>query len=589
MSDGEFVTRDIPPFNRSLFESGAPFARIGGGGLGGKAQGLILIRESIESKLGPDMFPELVIDIPTLTVVATDVFDAFMHGNGLHEIAFSDLPDHEIAHAFQKAKLPTEFVGDLEALIDQVHSPLAVRSSSLLEDSLFEPFAGVYQTKMTPNNQPDRASRLQRLVEAIKFVYASTYFQAAKNYIRGTDKVIMDEKMAVIIQKAVGNHHNDRFYPEVSGVGRSYNFYPLGGGKPEEGVVNLALGLGKTIMDGEITWLYSPTRPLTPPPFASAHDRLKGTQTTFWAVQMGTPPEHNPIAETEFLVKADLVAAETDETLTYIASTYDGRSNRLSPGTGRPGPKVVDFSPLLVLEEYPVNEAVKTVLSICEQRVGLPVEIEFAVTFPQRNGPGHARLGLLQVRPMLVSHDRIEITEQELMQPNLLVASNYVMGNGITDTIHDVVYVKPDSFDTQHTRAMATQLDQLNARLMAEGRRYLLIGFGRWGTSDSWLGIPVKWGQICGAKVIIEATLPDMIVEPSQGSHFFHNVTSHRASYFHVHHGARPGIDWSWLAAQQIVAETPHLRHVRLTSPLLVKVDGRTGRGAIWHQVLSDG
>jgi hypothetical protein len=584
MSEDGFATEDLPQFDRRALELRTPFSRIGTGRLGGKAQGLAFIRGTIESRLGGDAFPGITIDIPPLAVVATDVFDAFMEHNGLYEIAHAEHPDDEIANAFQQAHLPEEIVVDLEALIDQVHTPLAVRSSSLLEDDRFEPFAGVYQTKMIPNNQPNRAARLRRLVEAIKFVYASTYFKAAKNYIRATEKVVRTEKMAVIIQKAVGHQHNSRFYPQVSGVGRSFNFYPMGTGKPQEGVINLVLGLGKTIMDGDLAWSYSPVRPLAPPPFASPHDRLKGTQTTFWAVRMSPPAQPDPIAETEFLVKDGLEAAERDGTLTYLASTYDGEYNRLSPGTTSAGPRVVDFAPLLVLEEYPLNNAVKTLLTICEEHVGSPVEIEFAATFPEPGTDARARLAVLQVRPMAVSHERVDVADEELTRPNVLVASEYVMGNGALDKLQDVIYVKPDTFETLHTRAMATQLDVLNTRLMVEGRRYVLLGFGRWGTSDPWLGIPVKWGQICGAKVVIEATRPGMVVEPSQGSHFFHNITSFRVSYFYVHHGLKPGIDWAWLDAQPAHSETEFLRHVRLDAPLQVKVDGRTGRGAIWHR-----
>ncbi|MHC4143046.1 MAG: PEP/pyruvate-binding domain-containing protein, partial [Planctomycetota bacterium] len=370
MSDGGFgfTTEDLPQFDPRSLELQTSFSRIGSGSLGGKAQGLVFIRKTIESRLGGDTFPGITIDIPPLAVVATDVFDAFMEHNGLYEIANAELSDDEIANAFQQADLPQEIVGDLEALIDQVHSPLAVRSSSLLEDDRFEPFAGVYQTKMIPNNQPDRSARLRRLVEAIKFVYASTYFKAAKSYIRATEKVVTTEKMAVIIQKAVGHQHNGRFYPQLSGVGRSFNFYPLGTGKPEEGVVNLVLGLGKTIMDGDLTWSYSPARPLAPPPFASPHDRLKGTQTRFWAVRMSPPPTPNPTAETEFLIKDELAAAEQDGTLTYLASTYDGEFNRVSPGTTLAGPRVLDFAPLLVLGEFPLNEAVKALLSAAGRR-----------------------------------------------------------------------------------------------------------------------------------------------------------------------------------------------------------------------------
>ncbi|MHC4965304.1 MAG: PEP/pyruvate-binding domain-containing protein [Planctomycetota bacterium] len=583
MSDGRFATRDIPQFDRRGLEPGTPFSRIGSGSVGGKAQGLIFIRESVKAQLGPDRFPGLVIDIPPFTVLATDVFDAFMVRNELYEIAFSHAPDEHIAHTFQEADLPQEIIPDLEAFIDQVRVPLAVRSSSLLEDDRFEPFAGVYQTKMTPNNQAHRATRLRRLVEAIKFVYASTYFNAAKSYIRATDKSVRDEKMAVIIQEAVGQHHHDRFYPEVSGVGRSFNYYPLGNRRPDEGVVNLALGLGKTIMDGEVGWSYSPTRPTAPPPFSSEHDRLEGTQARFWAVRTDGPKPRNPIAETEYLVKADLTAAEADGTLSHIASTFDAGSERLSPGTHSPGLRVIDFAPLLVLEEYPLNEAVKAVLSIGEEQLGSEVEIELAATLPPAGDPAPARLGLLQVKPMVVSSERIDISGEELAKPNILVASNHVMGNGAIDTIQDVVFVKPESFDTRHTKTMAAEVARMNTKILDEGRRYLLIGFGRWGSSDPWLGIPVKWGQICGAKVVIEATRPNMVIEPSQGSHFFHNITSFQVCYFYVYHGGRPRTDWNWLKAQPVVAETDFLRHVRPQGPLLVKVDGRTGLGAIWY------
>jgi hypothetical protein len=582
MSESGYARRDVPSFERKFFESGEPFTRIGEGSLGGKAQGLVFINDILRAELDQEVFPTVDINIPTLAVVASDVFDAFMERNGLSEIAFSDAPDERIAHAFQRADLPVEVLGDLKALVDQVHSPLAVRSSSLLEDALFRPFAGVYETKMTPNNQPDPADRFRKLVEAIKFVYATTYFKAARDYIRSTDEDPQREKMAVIIQEVVGSRHGERFYPELSGVCRSYNFYPLGRTRPDEGVVNLALGLGKTIVDGGVTWAYSPARPNAPPPFASTRDLLKNTQTKFWAVNMGRPPEFDPTAEAEYLIQADLSAAEYDGTLHALASTYDASSDRLSPGAGIPGPRALNFAPLLDLKRYPLNEIVKTMLSACERALDGAVEIEFAMTFPPPRGRGRARLGFLQVRPMVVSEERVEITAQEMARPDVLAASDRVMGNGVNRSIRDAVYVKPESFEARHTPRIAAELERLNRPLLAENRPYLLLGFGRWGSSDPWLGIPVKWGQICGARVIVEATLPNMTVELSQGSHFFHNISSFQVSYFSVNHHKRPGIDWAWLDGQEIVAETDYVRHVRWEKPLLVKVDGRTGRGAIW-------
>jgi len=583
MIERSFQTREIPPFDRRFFEAQEPFTRIGTGDLGGKARSLVFIRDILAARLGGGAFKGINLDVPRATVLATDVFDAFMQSNGLREIAFSDASDARIADAFQKADLPDEVLGDLAALTEKACTPLAVRSSSLLEDALLHPFAGVYETKMTPNNQPDASVRFRKLVEAIKFVYAATYFRAAKSYIRATDEDPRREKMALVIQEVAGARHHDRFYPHVSGVCRSYNFYPSGRARPEEGVVNLALGLGKTIVDGGRTWSYSPARPKAPPPFASMEDLLRETQTAFWAVNMGRSSRHGPNAETEYLLKGDLAAAESDGTLQYVASTYDAASDRLSPGTGFCGPRAVNFAPLLELEHYPLNDVIQALRCACEQAMGTEVEIEFAVTFPTPQRPGPARLALLQVRPMMVSNERVEMTADETGRADLLLASDRVMGNGTDQAIRDVVYVKPQSFESRHTRAIAGELERLNAPLLACGRRYLLIGFGRWGSCDPWLGIPVHWGQICGARAIVEATLPNMCVQPSQGSHFFHNISSFQVSYFALNHHRRPAVDWAWLDAQEVAADTPFVRHVRLRHPLLMKVDGRTGRGAIWH------
>jgi hypothetical protein len=579
---GGFGHQDVPVFGRAFFGTGESFSRIGDGEFGGKARGLIFIKDVVRSEFDSGRFPGIQIDIPRSVVLATDIFDAFMEQNRLFDVALSDMPDDRIALAFQEADLPVEIVGDLRALVEGVHLPLAVRSSSLLEDALFRPFAGIYETKMIPNNQPDPTVRFKRLVEAIKFVYSSVYSKSAKSYIRTTDKTIRDEKMAVLIQEVVGERWNGRFYPQLSGVARSYNFYPVGAAKPDEGVVNLALGLGKTVVDGGVTWTYSPAHPKAPPPLAGVSDLLKKTQVEFWAVNMGKPPAYDPTAETEYLIKADLQEAEYDDTLRLLASTFDARSERVVPGTGADGPRILDFNSILVAEEIPLNNLIKALLAACENAVGAKVEIEFALTWP-RGGPSPARFGFLQVRPMVVSDEAVDISDEEFDAPHLLAASSRVMGNGIVEGIGDIVYVKPDRFEARHTRQIAGQLEQLNEPLQSEGRPYLLIGFGRWGSADPWLGIPVDWGQICGAKVIVEATLPNMNVDPSQGSHFFHNISSFKVSYFSVRYDRDRKIDWDWLGAQETVAETEFVRHVRLRSPLRVKVDGRTSRGAIWH------
>ena len=577
-------TMDDWRFDREFFRSGRPFSRIGEGEIGGKAHGLVSVREILERECGRTPAAGITLDIPKFIVIATGVFEAFIERNRLRDVALSDLPDDRIAHAFQQGDLPDEILGDLREVVEQVRQPLAVRSSSLLEDALEHPFAGVYETKMTPNNQPDPHDRFRKLTEAIKLVYASTFFRGPKNYVRATNRTIEEERMGVVLQEVVGDRHNERFYPTLSGVCRSYNFYPMGGAKPEEGVVDLALGLGKTIVDGGLCYTYSPARPKAPPPFGTLGDLMKFSQTKFWAVNVGSPPPFDPIAETEYLVREGLPAAEYDGTLPFVASTYLPGSDRLSPGTGPEGPRVINFAPLLQMREFPLNEALRALMKACERAAGRAVEIEFALTLPKRREPHEARLRLLQVRPMQVSTEPVELTREELDRGDLLIASDRALGNGTIDNLMDVVYVKPDVFDPRHSRAVADQIERINAPLRAAGRPYLLIGFGRWGSSDPWLGIPVNWGQISGARVIVEATLPGRAVEPSQGTHFFHNLTSFRVGYLHVSHLREPPIDWSWLAERTVVGESEFIRHVRLEAPLLVKLDGRTGRGAVWRR-----
>jgi hypothetical protein len=388
--------------------------------------------------------------------------------------------------------------------------------------------------------------------------------------------------MAVIIQEVVGESYGERFYPHLSGVCRSYNYYRTGKAKPEEGVVNLALGLGKTIVDGGVSWSYSPAYPKIRPPFASMGELMKNTQLRFWAVNMGKPPAYDPTKETEYLVEAALDAAEYDDTLRWVASTYDPARDRLSPGVGAAGARVLDFAPLLGLELIPLNAVLKHLQDLFEEATGNAVEIEFAMTFPKRSNEA-ARFAFLQVRPMMVSKEPVELPGNVKETSGLLLVSDRVMGNGVVDSLRDVVYIKPDAFEARRTPRIAEELDKINRELLEAHKPYLLIGFGRWGSSDPWLGIPVNWGQISGAKVIVEATLEGMNVEPSQGAHFFHNISSFRVSYFTVHHNSVPGIDWHWLSEQRIIGETECVRHIELDRPLLVKVDGRTGQGAIWH------
>ncbi len=569
------MDQDLKEFKRDLFDERRRLTTIGTGAIGGKAGGIVVIDKILSSFHPPGSAPQIPVNVPAFTVIGTDVFDAFIERNDLGRLRSSDTPDDVISHAFQRASLPAEILGDLRGLIEKVHVPLAIRSSSLLEDRLYQPFAGVYSTKMIPNNQPGADVRFQKLVEAVKFVYASTYLHSARDYIKAIGRSPDEEKMAVIIQEVVGTRHHDRFYPRLSGVARSYNFYSMGRTRPEDGIVNLALGLGKTIVDGGTSWSYSPRYPSISPPFASARDLLEGTQTEFWAVNMGKPPAYDPIRETEYLVRSNLQDAESDGTLEYVASTYNAGSDRIAMSLAAPGPRVLNFARMLTLNEPPLNDLLRGLLEASEQALGMPVEMEFAMTFDP------VRFGFLQLRPMVVSHADVTIDNEELRRPCNLVASERVLGNGIVDTIRDIIYVRPGQFEAKQTPKIALELEAMNRKMLDAGRQYLLIGFGRWGSSDPWLGIPVNWGQVCAARVIIEATTPSMNVELSQGSHFFHNLTSFQVSYFSVPHTGEYAIDWDWLEKQPCEEETGFLRHLRLAGPLLVKVDGRRSRGII--------
>jgi len=570
----------LPRYDRSFQGSSHRLTRIGNGAIGGKAAGLQRVQTEVLADLGEDEFPGFAVVIPRTVVLTTEVFDAFIRSNDLGDLVGGDNSDSRIANAFQRAELPAEFVGDLRSLISDLHTPIAARSSSLLEDALDHPFAGVYGTKMIPNNEIEEDQRFRHLAEAVKFVYATTFFAEARSYLQSVGKAPSDEKMAVLIQEVVGQRAGDRFYPCISGVARSHNFYPTGHAVPADGVVTLALGLGKTIVDGGLSWSYAPPYPKAPPPFNDVGDLIKNTQTKFWCVHMGAPPPHDPIRETEYLVHPSLAEAEADGTLRYLVSTYDAGSDRLNPGLDRTGARVLTFAPLLGSRLAPFNELMTRLLELGETALDDPVEIEFAVNI-HRQDLLPAAVGFLQIRPMMVDQVEITIDPEEFDADDAVVASRSVLGNGRRDDIADVVFIPPELFDPASTPAMALELDAVNRRLQAEGRRYLLLGFGRWGTSDPWLGVPVAWGQISQAAVIVEATLPHVNPDLSQGSHFFHNLLSNHVLYLSVLHDESTTIDWPWLESQPVAERRKFVVHARLPAPLDIRVDGASGLGVI--------
>lgn len=573
--------KEVPQFQRGFFESDDIISVLGYNQLGGKASGLVSFQSFLQSKLEHSKFPSLKINVPKFVVIATDYFDKFMKHNNLYELALSEMSDERKAKAFQEAELPTEILGDLRTIAANFKTPLAIRSSSMLEDSLEQPFAGVYATKMIANNEPDTDKRFHKFTEAIKFVYSSTFFQSALQYFEATGHDPKEEKMAVIVQKVIGTNRNRRFYPAISGVARSFNYYPVGSSKPEDGVVNLALGLGKTIVDGGISWTYNPKRPKVAPPFADAKETMKNTQTKYWAVNLNPIVNYDPVRETEYLIELGLPEADYDSSIDYSASTFDAASNKIVMGTGAEGTRVLNFARLLKLNEFNFNKLIPDLLKICEDAFELPVEIEFAFDFDKKTKK--YEFAPLQVRPMNVSSDKIEITSDDLEADNLVVKSKQVLGNGEDNSIEDIIFVDPHKFESKYTKKIANEINLLNKKFVDSGKYYLLIGFGRWGSSDEWLGVPVNWSEVSRAKVIVESSLPSFNIDFSQGSHFFHNITAFGVIYFSVKHDSHNFINWNWLSEKKIEESKEFVKHIKLSKPLHLKVDGRSGTGVIKH------
>lgn len=557
------------------------FYRMGGGSMGGKARGLAFIDKVLTANLKDDDFPEVKISIPRTLVLGTDLFDEFVRKNDLFNMALHEKSDIRIANAFIHAELPATIVGDLLDFIRQLKTPLAVRSSSLLEDALYQPFAGIYVTKMIPNNEQNLDARFLSLANAIKLVWASTFFQQAKAYIESTNHRVEEEKMAVVIQEVVGQKRNGTFYPDFSGVARSYNYYPVGNATPEDGVVNLALGLGKTVVDGGASLRFTPAYPRILPQFNTPKEMLNNSQREFYAINMKPLSTTAFAEEDQYLLKPDLKQAELDGTLRNLASTYSPQDDRFYDGINQPGPRSITFANILKNEVFPLAGILERLLKLSQEAMGCPIEMEFAVNLDSRNVLP-AEFGFLQVRPLVVGDELVKVDLKENNFKNALCYSRQALGNGVNKQLADVVYVKPDTFNAANSQQITYEIEKFNARLKEEDRNYILIGPGRWGSSDPWLGIPVKWNQISRAKTMVEVSLPNMNVDPSQGSHFFQNMTSLRIGYFTVplnpEHG---GMDWPRLEQGPVIGESENVRHLRFAKPLTVMIDGRTGHGVI--------
>ncbi|MFA6235100.1 MAG: PEP/pyruvate-binding domain-containing protein [Bacteroidota bacterium] len=573
----------IADFSHEDFDSRATFLRIGRGSLGGKARGLAFIDNILKNYLHPSYFPNVRIKIPRSIVLCTEVFLQFMELNDLLAQVIQNIPDEEIVRLFMEARFPANVEEDLRAVVQRNQHPLAIRSSSLLEDTLYQPFAGIYATVMLPNSHPDPLQRFQELQQAIKYVYASTYLRGAKNYIEATGHLLEEEQMAVIIQEMAGRRYKHHYYPHYSGVARSYNYYPFGDAKQADGIVNLAVGLGKTIVDGGISAQFSPAYPTIMPQFATRKDYYANSQKKFYAVNLESHPLEEKPSEEENLDFLDIKTAEEHGTIDYMASTFCTDDDSLYEGTFRKGLRVINFAPILQSEYIPLAKVLRLMMSLCETAMNCPVEIEFAGVLG-KHFDDISEFDFLQVRPMVKEEGTVDIDYVSLRREDLLLKSENVLGNGVY-RLQDIVYVKPDCFDNARTKEMALEIGEFNKRLVGEQRPYLLMGPGRWGSADPWLGIPVRFPAISGAHAIVETSLPNMLPDPSQGSHFFQNLTSFHIAYFTTrHYKAEDTIDWAWLDSLEVIEETTYVRYVRAPEPLEILVDGQSGSGVVFKK-----
>ena len=569
----------VAVYQKDRFDEYSNFARIGDGSLGGKGRGLAFIGAMVKRypKLESDNF---AVNIPKTVVICTDIFDEFMETNELYPVALGDADDETILRYFLRASLPSRLIEDLMAFFDVVKSPIAVRSSSLLEDSHYQPFAGIYSTYMVPKIE-EKYDMLRTVSDAIKAVYASVFYKDSKAYMTATSNLIDQEKMAIVLQEVVGSRYNDHFYPTMSGVARSLNFYPIGNEKAEDGIANIALGLGKYIVDGGQTLRFSPRHPHSILQMSTMDFALRETQTRFYALDLKNMAEAFSVDDAFNLVKLGLKDADAEGSLKYIVSTYDPYDQIIRDGYYPGGRKILSFVNILQHDVFPLADTLDQILRIGQQEMGRPVEIEFAVNMDPSDHT-RATFYLLQIRPIV---DNKEIMDEDLSlvkNEETILSSTSVLGHGIVGDVQDIIYVKTGAFNSSNNQLIAYEIEKMNRSFTDQEKGYVLVGPGRWGSSDSWLGIPVKWPHISNARVIVECGLENYRVDPSQGTHFFQNLTSFGVGYFTVNPFKGDGwFDEAFLNAQPAVEETEYLRHVHFDAPITIKMDGKKSLGVV--------
>jgi hypothetical protein len=608
----QFVNRQknrgkIVAFNEDSLSDEKQIVRLAEGSLGGKGRGLAFLNALMETMEIDEHYKEINIKLPCTAIIGTDEFDRFIERNKLN-LDFSGYSDREIDEKFLAGDLSDELIARLKTYLHINSKPLAVRSSGLLEDSQSQPFAGVYRTFMLPNSNPDPEIRLQRLTDAIKLIYASIYLKNTRDYIEGISYKLEEEKMAVILQTVVGRKYDSHYYPHFSGVAQSYNYYPTSYIKHNDGIVSLAAGLGKSVVDREKSYSFCPVYPKIE--FMQPFRIVEYSQTHFYAIPLEADDIDVSQGEDNTITKLRITNKEKEGPLIDLTSVWDYENNTFIEGTFAKGPRVITFRAITYFDLIPLSDLLKIILKIGEKAMGIPVEIEFAVNLeeetekqnpalPESSGQSKAvennlpqkiretedksipSFYLLQIRPLNVSKERLNLDIQSINKDNLLLFSTHALGNGVVEDIHDVVFLVPELFDNSKTLIMKEEIDKLNEQLRQEGRNYILIGPGRWGSSDRFLGIPVKWSQINKAKIIVEVGLKNFIVEASQGSHFFQNVFAMNVGYFTIPYH-EDMINWKWLMSQKPIQRTEHFIHLRHESPFIVKIDGRKGAAVIF-------
>jgi len=568
----------IAKFYRKTYDTYLSFARIGEGSLGGKARGLAFLNSMIKKHRDLQEFDNITVSIPQTVVLTTDVFDAFIKKNDLYYIYDANLTDNEILERFVRAYFPVEYKKDLEVFLKNTNSPIAVRSSSKLEDAHYQPFAGVYSTYMIANTE-DSEKFLKMLILAIKSVYASVYFKESRGYMTATSNVIDEEKMAIVLQEVCGSKYGDLYYPTISGVARSVNFYPIGSEKAEDGIANIAFGLGKQIVEGGQTIRFSPKHPDKILEFYSNDSILKNTQKRFFALDLNADSFVASTDDAVNLKELRVKQIENNGSIDFISSYYDYATNSIKDGAHYEGKKIITFNNVLKYNVIPLHEVLQKILKIGVKEMNTPIEIEFALNIKDKN---NATFNILQIRPIVENDEIIKENLDLIKEEETIIYSKSALGNGIIENIYDLIYVKPENFDSKNNTEIAERIAQLNEKFIAKGEKYILVGPGRWGSRDKWLGIPVKWANISAARLIVESGLENYRIDPSQGTHFFQNLTSFKVGYFTINPYSKDGYyNLDFLNKQEAIYEDEFIRHIKFTKSVSIKIDGRKKIGVV--------